>query len=415
MSKFVFFTLNHFFYDDGGTVRMRGIINALANNGQHVILLSNTKSYKNFHPSVKHIYLNKKISKNKGRIFQFLLSLLPIYVVKIIFKNFLIDFEKVIKNNKLSNQNIVSFEYIDNSIAYFLKKQNIIHNYISDTHGIAPLEFLYKKNKNLLEEVISFFKYKISLKLDSKVITAAKKKIFVSKLMKNYFERRYPSIRQNNNIIVRDGISEDVCRKKPKINFVKKLKKQFNILSNDFVILFAGTFKDMGGIIDLLKAFHILANNERNRNIKLLLLGDGERFKDAQVFVKKFFLKEKVIFTGKVDYNDLKNYQELANLIVCPDIKHPYSELVPHIKYFDSLASGKVVINGAFASIKEINVNEKFSINFIPSNVKDLANKIKKVMNNFEFYKKKYRNNKKFICSQFTYNKFSKQLTNIIQ
>ena len=85
MTKFIFFTLNHFFYDDGGTVRMRGIINALANNGQNVILLSNTKSYRNFHPSVKHIYLNKKISKNKGRIFQFLLSLLPIFIVKKIF------------------------------------------------------------------------------------------------------------------------------------------------------------------------------------------------------------------------------------------------------------------------------------------------------------------------------------------
>jgi len=40
------------------------------------------------------------------------------------------------------------------------------------------------------------------------------------------------------------------------------------------------------------------------------------------------------------------------------------------------------VINGSFASIKDINHDERFSINFEPSDVNDLCNKIEKVLLN---------------------------------
>ena len=212
------------------------------------------------------------------------------------------------------------------------------------------------------------------------------------------------------NYILRDGVSSSLCRQTINETVVENYRKTYNVSHEDKIVLFAGNFKELGGVLDLLQAFYILVAEKKRQDIKLLLLGDGEEYQKSKQFVRDHKLSDKVIFAGRTLYSDLRNYQELADVIVCPDKQHPFSELVPHIKYFDSLASGKVVINGSFASVKEINCNEKFSVDFEPSNIIDLANKIEMVLHDLDYFTVKYRDNKKIICSKFTYDNFVKVL-----
>ena len=407
----IFFTLNDFGKDGGGTIRMKGIVNALSESGQKVVFLSNAESYEGFNTSIKHIFLGIEISKREKRVFQFLLSILPIIITKQIFKNYSTTPEKVLKKEKLTDQTIISFEYLDNSMAYFLKEKKIIVDYVVDTHGIAPLEFLHKKTDSFLAKMINKLKYMMALRLDEKVLRSAKGMIFVSDAMKKYFESKYLFVSTKQNYIVRDGVNSSLCHQTVDSTMVGNHKVKYDVRDNDKVVLFAGNFKDLGGVMDLIEAFSILMSQNKLKNLKLLLLGDGERYEDAKILVKKYRLEDKVVFVGRTKYAELKNYQELADVVVCPDKQHPFSELVPHIKYFDSLASGKVVINGSFASVKEMNPNEKFSVDFEPSNVIDLANKIDMVLDNLEYFIVKYQENKKTICSEFTYGNFTKDLT----
>lgn len=405
-----FFTFNDFTKDDGGTIRMRGIVNALAKSGQRVILLSNAESHDGFYPQVEHILLQIKISKKEKRIFQLLLSCLPTVLTKQIFKIYAKRCEEVLKNGKLQNQTIIFFEHLDNSMGYFLKEHKIIEDYINDTHGIAYLEFLHKHSDNFIDTVINKFKSVVALKLDRKIINAARGMIFVSETMKEYFKIQFPILENKENYVVHDGVNSSLCKQKVDLVKVETYKKCYSIKESDKVIFFAGLFKDLGGVIDLIKAFSILVEKNTIKHLKLLLLGDGECYEDAKNMVKIYKLEDKVIFLGRKSYTELKNYQELSTVIVCPDKKHPYSELVPHIKYFDSLASGKIVINGSFASVKEINQNERFSINFEPSNISDLAEKIEMVLLNKESLAIKYKENKNVICSEFTYSQSVKVL-----
>ena len=249
-------------------------------------------------------------------------------------------------------------------------------------------------------------KFQSAKLLDKKVFTNASGLIFVSSAMQKYFYNLYPTIATFKNYIVRDGVNSSLCLQNVDQDSVEKYRQTYDISVKDRVIMFAGNFKDLGGVMDLLDAFNILINEKKSQNIKLLLLGDGERYNDAKYFVKEKGLSEKVLFVGRTPYSELRNYQELADVIVCPDKQHPFSELVPHIKYFDSLASGKVVINGSFASVQEINTNEQFSIDFEPSNINDLAEKIDMVLSNLDKFTVKYKENKKIICSKFTYEQF---------
>ena len=56
--EFVFFSENDFVKEGGGTIRMLGIMNELAEKGHAVTFISNTARVGLFHPSVKHIPVN---------------------------------------------------------------------------------------------------------------------------------------------------------------------------------------------------------------------------------------------------------------------------------------------------------------------------------------------------------------------
>jgi len=411
MKTYIFFTLNDFKKDGGGTVRMQGIVNALAESGQNVVLASNAKMHDGFHVSIKHAYIGVNISKRQRRIFQFILALFPSCIAKIIYKNYLLAFSKVLKKEiDIEKGVIIFFEYFDNSIALFLNKQKVIGEYINDTHGNARLEFLHKNPSAFFEKIVNIFKYLVAIALDRKLYKNSSGTIFLSNSMKMYFEKYYPFIALRKNYVVRDGASTELCRQIINKNKVDKYRKSLNISAKDKVIMFAGNFKNSGGVLDLLKAFDILVQKKNIQNIKLLLIGDGECYKEANEFSDRKYLEKKILFIGRIPYSELCNYQELAHIIVCPDKKHPLSELVPHIKYFDALISGKTVINGSFASINDINQNERLSVDFKPSDIDDLSAKIEMVLLDQRKFNLRYGSNKEGVCSEFSYHNSVKSL-----
>lgn len=411
MKKF-FFTLNDFSKDGGSTVRMYGILNALAsrsNNDDEIILLSNITNYDNFHPKIKHIYLGVLFSPQEKRVFQALLTLFP---SRLVYKIFLDKLEQIYNKLRMLRderfEQLIFFTYLDNSIAYLFFKRGKIPFYINDIHGVVPIEFKYKDQPELKDRVMNFFKYNFAKVLDRKVFSYARGFIFVSEFMKKHFVKEYQFIKNKKLLIVQDGINKSLCCEKVDIDLLQKIKQQYSIKDSDRIILFVGRFKNLGGVLDLIEAFKIVLNKENN--VKLLLVGDGEDFNKAVENVYKFNIQNNVIFGGLIPYKSLVTYQALADVLVCPDKDHPYSQMVPHIKYFDALLSCKPVINGSFDVIQEINKNDSLSVSFKPSDSKDLANKIIYSLNNLSYLNEKYSNNKEIVCDKFTYDNNIKDL-----
>ena len=398
MKELIFFTINEFTKDSGGTIRMKGILNALAKSNK-VILISNTTNYHDFSGKIEHIYLGQNFTKKEKRIFQFLLTFLPFFIFNNVYSIFFKKIYTILEKNNLLKKQIIFFEHLDNSIAYSLKKANVISSYINDTHGIAVLEFSHKKANTIKDKIIIKLKEISSIQLDKKVFLQARGLIFVSEAMKEYFKNR-KLIYDKKIFIVRDGININLYNQKIDYEKLELLRNQFSITDNSKVVFFAGNFKDLGGVIDLIKAF-ILTKSFYTGDLKLILIGDGECLKEAKQLAEDY--KNSIFILGRQPYSELRTFQELSNIIVCPDKAHPYSEIVPHIKYFDSLISNKIVINGSFESTKEINKEERYSIDFEPSNIKDLSDKILYSIKNEEELKKKYNSNSKTIKDLYSY------------
>ena len=182
---FYFFSISDFSYTDGGTVRMKGIIEALIDKGYSVTLISNAKFRDEFPRNVKHIFINRKLTKNERRKIQLMTAILPFMFVKILLKNLLNHFDQIISGNLLFDKKIIFFEYFDCALAYLFKKRGIINAYVNDIHGIAPLEFWCKKPATMLGVFVKYPKYFVSELLDYKIYKLGDGIIVINQIVKD--------------------------------------------------------------------------------------------------------------------------------------------------------------------------------------------------------------------------------------
>lgn len=409
--KFVFFTFRDFIREGGGTIRMYGIINALAEKGENVILISNAKDYSKFHSAVKHKFINSKFEYKA--LFQALLALFPSKFVFWLFQKSFIPIISELSKFNATGSKLIFFEYLDNSVGYILKKNNFIENYINDIHGIVPIEFSYQaeNSNNILHKILFYIKSYLAYLLDRKVFSNAESIIYSSTAMKDYFENKH-KLNKVNSYIIPNLLSNNAAEHKIDVELKNKLVQNFQISGNDFVLFFAGGFKPTSGVDDLLEVFSKL--KEKYNYLRLIIIGDGPIKTKVDEIIDREKLSDSVILIKSVPYQDLITYQSLANLIVCPDRMNEFSELVVHLKYFDSLASGRLVLNGAFKSVKEINQNDSISLSYTPSDLEDMYKKIEYSIQNYTELKEKYKDTRQFAIDNLTYESYISEFAKTI-
>lgn len=403
MKKLVFFSFRNFERDGGGSIRMYGILNALAEKGENIAFISNAQDYSKFHPAIKHQYLN--IDFKYKAIFQALLAIVPTWMVFIVFKRPLTKIIKKINDYNTPDYQYVFFEYLDNSIGYLLKKSKRIRSYINDIHGISTIEFDYqRKNSNtFIQNLYYALKFNIADKLDKKVFENADGLIYSSNAMKAFFETKYNLEGVTAYFIPYLLLDQSV---EQKVNYTLKneLSSNYRIQENEFIIFFAGGFKPTSGVDDLVEVFSEI--RKKYNHLRLMIIGNGPIKPKVDLLIDKLNLRESTILIESVPYDNLITYQSLANLIVCPDRHNTFSDLVVHLKYLDSLLSGKLVLNGAFKSVKEINPNDSLSLTFTPSDKKDLYDKIELSIKSYSRLNEKYKNTRTFTQHNLTYSSY---------
>jgi glycosyltransferase involved in cell wall biosynthesis len=401
--RYIFFSLRNFEIDVGESVRMYGLLNSLASQGNEVVFISNARRYQMFHPSIKHILIDYNFS-HKRRL-QGLLALLPYSCVYFRYKKLFHKVKLALESASVGKDPVYFFDYLDNSIGYVLKKAGLISAYVNDIHGITTIEFLnhIANSKNIRSKFLYKIKYHLAYRLDKKVFRSADGLIYGSSNMKKYYEELY-GLKKQKTYVIPYVLGEDAVNRKVDEALKSKLQQEWHIASNDFVVLFVGSYKPTAGVDDLIRAFDLLCKDFSD--CKLILIGNGPFKESCLNLVHGLDSSRKVRFIEHIPYSQLSTYQSLANVIVCPDKNNLFSQYVIHVKYFDALISGKLVINGSFESVKEVNKDDSLSLSFEPSNVNDLYEKLKLCRENFETLTEKYKETKSFTARNLTYSSY---------
>lgn len=93
---------------------------------------------------------------------------------------------------------------------------------------------------------------------------------------------------------------------------ISNLRKQLKLSKKDFIILFVGRLAEEKNIEFLINSEKEL--NKKYSNIKLLIVGDGPDKEKYELLSEKLNLQAKIIFTGKVSWDDMPYYYHLANI-----------------------------------------------------------------------------------------------------
>ncbi len=110
----------------------------------------------------------------------------------------------------------------------------------------------------------------------------------------------------------------DTKKFKPIKKNLEKLRKKYNVKQNEIIILAVGRLVYKKGFDYLIKAIPEVIKNQKN--IKLLIGGDGTLKKELESLTKKLKLENYVTFTGTINRNEIVYYYNMADIMVTPSI-----------------------------------------------------------------------------------------------
>lgn len=187
----------------------------------------------------------------------------------------------------------------------FAKQYNIplVHTYhtmYEDYIHYITKGYFDKSSKKIVEYLTSFYCDKTANEL-----------IVPTKKTYDLFKQKYEF--DKNIHIIPTGIEierfykENVDRER-----VKELKKKYELLKDDFVIVFVGRIAQEKNIPFLIEAQKDLVKT--SPDIKLIIIGDGPDLEEFKDLVHKNKLDNNVEFVGKVPWEDIPAYYQLADV-----------------------------------------------------------------------------------------------------
>ncbi|KAB8130731.1 glycosyltransferase family 4 protein [Gracilibacillus oryzae] len=109
------------------------------------------------------------------------------------------------------------------------------------------------------------------------------------------------------------------------------IRKQLNIPEQDNLLIFVGRLAKEKNLEEILSYFSQIDN----KNMSLLIVGDGPQRQHLEKYAKKLNIENKVIFTGMVPPKDIPSYYRTADVFVSASNSETQG-----LTYIEALASG---------------------------------------------------------------------------
>ena len=187
----------------------------------------------------------------------------------------------------------------------FAKQYNIalVHTYhtmYEDYIYYITKGYFKRSSKKLLEYFTKFY-----------CDTTATELIVPTNKTYKLFKEKY-KFKKNINIIPTGIEVERFYKENINQKEVNDLRKNLKLTKKDFVILFVGRLAEEKNVEFLIESEKDI--QKKYKNIKLIIVGDGPDKEKYEEYTKKLNLEENIIFTGKVAWNDMPYYYQVANI-----------------------------------------------------------------------------------------------------
>ena len=256
-----------------------------------------------------------------------------------------------------------------------------------------------KSFKALLIKIILISLYKISFSL-SKLIW------FTNPNDMNYFLKKN-ILKKNKSLLTYNYIDSEIYKPNNTSNKIRnRLYKELHLKKDDLIVILVGRMIWSKGIREFVEAGKILY--KKYSNIKLILVGAEEK-NNPDSIPKSYLVKlASLSFIQWVNFRkDVPNLYSISNIAVLPSY---YKEGGYPRAVTEPMSMGIPVIACNTVDCKGPIVDNKNGLLVEPKNPKDLAKKIKKLIENKNLYEKVSKQARLTILNKFDEKKIVKNL-----
>lgn len=142
----------------------------------------------------------------------------------------------------------------------------------------------------------------------------------------------------NTTYVVRAGV--DLKRYDPKMTGTN-VRRKYGIQDNDLVIFFMGWLYRFSGLREVAVGLSRLHNDK----VKLLVVGEGDAFRDLESTMKEYQLQNQMILAGRRPFEEIPELIAAADICILPAYNNDTMRDIVPIKMYEYMAMGKPVIS----------------------------------------------------------------------
>lgn len=347
-----------------------------------VNLIEENEEQKNINFNIFSIYDKEAIEQSKKYKYTSFTFVKPNKLVSLLDKiTFLIAKNILKKKNSQSYRFIFQRLYFLNKVSKLLKN-NEYDNVLLENHPTQYLALKWRKNYIKYDGRYYYHchnEFPGTYKCYN-VIKNTKKFICVS----NYVAinlAKYLNLDEKQFTVLRNGIDSERFKGILTTEESEKIKEKYKIKNDETILLYTGRLVPEKGIKELLLSLQQI----NDKKYKLLIVGTS--LNDVNVKTKyeeELFRiiknnKDRVVFSGFINYSDIWKYYKIADIAILPSICNDSAPLT----VIESMISGLPIITTKAGGIPEY-ANDKCAIIIKRDNklVENLAEAINKLINN---------------------------------
>jgi glycosyltransferase involved in cell wall biosynthesis len=179
----------------------------------------------------------------------------------------------------------------------------------------------------------------------------------------------------NKVAVIRNGV--DIERFSPKEIDNEKIRQILGVSRSAKLILFVGSLAYYKGVDILIRSISDIVQN--GNDIRVLIIGDGPEHDSLVGLRNSMGLEENIVFLGTLPNSELPRYYNECSVFVLPSRRESFG-----IAAIEAMACAKPVIGTKVGGLKEVIDDGKTGILVKPDNPKQLAEAIKRILNNDE-------------------------------
>ena len=165
-----------------------------------------------------------------------------------------------------------------------------------------------------------------------------------------------------------------------KLEDSKIVIQKYEVTPENIIVLYVGQLIPRKNVKTLLQAIPIVLQKlpqEIKRNVKFVIVGGGPEEKKLQKLALELNISDRVIFTGKVPFEELKEWYGIADIFVLPSL----SEGKPVVIY-EAMSSECAIIASNINGIPEQVFDNVNGFLISPNDTQDLTTKILYLLEN---------------------------------